>query len=378
MKLILKLLAGVTFGILLGLCLPDPLLRPFITLKVLIGDFIGFVIPFIIIFYIMHGIAGLGHQSGRIVGLTVSLTYLSTLLAGALAAGAALWILPGITTKMTLLDTLPNLTPYFKLNIPPVMPVMTAVLMAFLFGIGISKSHGHVLRDAVAEGKHIMDSLLSHLLIPVLPFYVACIFVDLTANGDTVQTLKTFLVVLSLAFALHTVWLSLLYGVAGMIVRKNPITLLRHMLPAYFTAASTMSSAATIPVTLRSVKNNGVRTYIADFGVPLCATIHLCGSMITLTSCAVAVALLSPTVPMPNMVTMISFILALGFVMIAAPGVPGGGVMAALGLLASMLGFDETAIGLMIALYVAQDSLGTAANVTGDGALLLMVDRFIP
>lgn len=378
MKLILKLLAGILIGIALGLCLPDPALRPFITLKVLLGDFIGFVIPFIIIFYITHGIAGLGHQSGRIVSLTVALTYASTILAGCLAAVAALAILPGMSTKMAVLDTLPSLTPYFTLNIPPVMPVMTAVLLAFMFGIGISKSHGHVLRDAASEGKHIMDAILSHLLIPLLPLYVACIFADLTANGAALSTVKTFILVLALAMVLHTVWLTLLYTVAGILLKKNPLTLIKNMLPAYFAAASTMSSAATIPVTLRSVKLNGVRAYIADFGVPLCATIHLCGSMITLTSCAVAVSLISPGLALPTFAAMVPFILALGFVMIAAPGVPGGGVMAALGLLASMLGFDETAIGLMIALYVAQDSLGTAANVTGDGALLLLVDKFTP
>jgi Na+/H+-dicarboxylate symporter len=378
MKLILKLLAGIVLGVLLGLFLPDAALRPFITLKVLLGDFIGFVIPFIIIFYITHGIAGLGHQSGRIVGLTVGLTYLSTILAGSMAALVAIAVLPGFSTKMAVLDAAPSLAPYFNLEIPPVMPVMTAVLLAFLFGLGISKSHGHVLRDAVHEGKVIMDSMLGHVLIPILPLYVACIFADITANGAAVDTIKTFIIVLALAMVLHTVWLTLLYVLAGMIAGKNPLSLIKQMFPAYIAAASTMSSAATIPVTLRSVKNNGVRSYIADFGVPLCATIHLCGSMITLTSCAIAVNLISPGLPPLTFETMLPFILALGFVMIAAPGVPGGGVMAALGLLASMLGFDETALGLMIALYVAQDSLGTAANVTGDGALLVIVDKLTP
>ncbi len=378
MKLILKLFAGIVIGILLGTFLPDAAVRPFITLKVLLGDFIGFVIPFIIIFYITHGIAGLGHQSGKIVGLTVGLTYVSTIIAGVMAAVVALAVLSEFSTKTALLDNAPSLMPYFNLQLPPIMPVMTAVLIAFLFGLGISKNHGHTLRDVVNEGKQIMDRILSHIFIPLLPLYVGCIFADLAANGSAFDTIKTFLLVLGLSVALHVIWLTTLYSIAGLVVHKNPWGLLRNMLPAYITAASTMSSAATIPVTLRSVKNNGVRAYIADFGVPLCATIHICGSMITLTSCAIAVTLISPDLPTPTLGLMFPFILALGFVMIAAPGVPGGGVMAALGLLTTMLGFDQTAIGLMIALYVAQDSLGTATNVTCDGALLLMVDKWTP
>jgi Na+/H+-dicarboxylate symporter len=308
----------------------------------------------------------------------VGLTYISTIIAGAMAAIVAMAILPSLSTKMTVLDASAGLTPYLSLNIPPIMSVMTAVFLAFLFGLGISKSHGTVLKDAVAEGKNIMDRLLSHLLIPILPFYVGCIFVDLAANGSALNTMKTFILVLGLAVMLHAIWLTILYALAGLISGRSPIRLFKNMIPAYITAASTMSSAATIPVTLRCIKNNGIRPFIAEFGVPLCATIHICGSMITLTSCAVAVSLISPNLPAPTFDLMFPFILALGFVMIAAPGVPGGGVMAALGLLTSMLGFDQTAIGLMIALYVAQDSLGTATNVTGDGALLMIVDKIAP
>ena len=212
---------------------------------------------------------------------------------------------------------------------------------------------------------------------PVLPFYIASIFAELTADGTVFDTLKAFGLVLVMAVIVHWLWLIILYLAAGGMTGKNPFTALKNMLPAYFTGLGTMSSAATIPVTVRQTKENKVSEGIADSAVPLCATIHLSGSTITLTMCSVAVMVLSNHLSMPTFGMMLPFILMLGIIMIAAPGVPGGAVMAALGLLGTMLGFDETALGLMIGLYMAQDSFGTAANVTGDGAIALMVDKFM-
>jgi Na+/H+-dicarboxylate symporter len=257
------------------------------------------------------------------------------------------------------------------------MSVVTALAMAFIFGIGIGKSHAITLDKITFEGKQIMDLLLSSIIIPLLPIYIACIFASMAAQGTVFETIKTFVFVLGLALCVHWLWLLVLYAIAGLVAHRNPFVLIKNMLPAYLTAAGTMSSTATIPMTLRSVKNNQVSNPVADFGVPLCATIHISGSVITITTCSLAVMMLSPQLTLPAFPQMLQFVLMLGLIMIAAPGIPGGGVMASLGILASMLGFDEAALGLMIALYIAQDSLGTAANVTGDGAILVMIDKWM-
>jgi len=378
MKLVLRLLLGIIFGTLMGLYLPTNMIRALLTIQAFFATFIGFAIPFIILLYITHGIAGLGHKSGRILGVTVGMTYLSTLGAGLLAYFVGIEVVPLFTQKAMILSQATELSPYFTLSIPPLMSVVTALAMAFIFGIGIGKSHANTLDKLTYEGKLIMDMLLGKIIIPLLPIYIACIFAAMAANGTVFETLKTFVFVLGLAVCLHWVWLIVLYLIAGLIAHRNPFTLMKNMLPAYLTAIGTMSSTATIPVTLRSVKANKVSNAVADFGVPLCATIHISGSVITITTCSIAVMLLSPNLSLPDFPQMLQFLLMLGLIMIAAPGIPGGGVMAALGILASMLGFDETALGLMIALYIAQDSFGTAANVTGDGAILTMVDRFHP
>ncbi|MGL6296313.1 MAG: cation:dicarboxylate symporter family transporter, partial [Plesiomonas sp.] len=216
------------------------------------------------------------------------------------------------------------------------------------------------------------------VIIPLLPLYIAGVFAEMTLDGTVFSTLKTFGIVLVLAISMHWLWLTVLYVAAGLVSGRSPLFLLRTMLPAYFTAVGTMSSAATIPVTLRQSKAMGVSEGVANFTVPLCATIHLSGSTITLVTCATAVMYLAQHMAIPSLLTMLPFILMLGVTMIAAPGAPGGAVMSALGLLGSMLGFTEAQLALMIALYLAQDSFGTACNVTGDGAISLLVDNGLP
>jgi Na+/H+-dicarboxylate symporter len=379
MKLVLKLLLGILIGALLGHFLPESLVRVLVTFKMLFGSFIMFVIPFIILLYITDGIAGLGHRSGRALGVTVSLTYTSTVLAGLLAILVAREAIPLVTTHFShLKEEGTSLSPYIQLQIEPIMSVLTALLTAFIFGIGIGKVKAVSLEKVVHDGKRIMDGLLSKIIVPILPYYVATIFATMAGEGQVVDTLSTFVFVLGLVVVMHWIWLFVEYSIAALFTKQNPFALIKNMLPAYFTALGTMSSTATIPVTLRSVKNNGVSENVANFGVPLCATIHITGSVITLTTCAVAVMLIMPGLELPSFLDMLPFIFMLGIFMVAAPGVPGGGVMASLGLLSSMLGFNDTAIGLMIALYVAQDSLGTAANVTGDGAILALVNKWVP
>ncbi|WP_025026955.1 dicarboxylate/amino acid:cation symporter [Caldalkalibacillus mannanilyticus] len=376
MKLILKLIIGIIVGIVLGLVGPEYLIRTFITLKFLFGSFIGFIIPFIILFFIASGVAGLGKSSGSLVGKTVGTAYVSTIIAGLLAIIIAITFIPFLAAEAGDVAEGAKLEPFLKLEIAPMMGVVTALVTAFVFGIGVAKTGGEGLKKFFDEGKVVIELVITKIIIPFLPLYIAGIFAEMASEGTVFDTLKVFGVVLILAILTHWVWLGILYTTAGTIAQKNPLSLLKNMLPAYFTAIGTMSSAATIPVTLRSVKNNKVKEDIANFGVPLCATIHLSGSIITIVMCAIAVMTLSPELSQPSFVDMIPVVFMLGIIMIAAPGVPGGAIMAALGVLTTMLGFNEAAIGLMVALYMAQDSFGTATNVTGDGAINVIVDKW--
>ncbi|MBO0397128.1 dicarboxylate/amino acid:cation symporter [Aeromonas veronii] len=377
MKLVLKLIAGILAGLLLGLYAPEWVARVLFTAKTVIGQLITFTIPLIILFFIMSGIASLPKNSGKLLGKTVALSYCSTILAGLFAFTVASHLIPQFTTAAEpTTATAIKLASYVNLEIPPLFGVMSALAAAFVFGIGISATQATDLRRVADQGRDIIDRLLAKVIIPLLPFYIAGVFVEMTVEGTVFATLKTFGVVLVMAILMHWIWLSVLFTGTGLALGRSPAQLIKNMLPAYFTALGTMSSAATIPVALQSSKNNGVSDGIANFTVPLCATIHLCGSTITLVTCATAVMFLSEHLAIPGIETMLPFIMMLGVIMIAAPGAPGGGVMSALGLLTSMLGFGEASIALMIALYLAQDSFGTACNVTGDGVIALWADRF--
>ncbi|WP_429049169.1 dicarboxylate/amino acid:cation symporter [Aeromonas veronii] len=377
MKLVLKLIAGILAGLLLGLYAPEWVARVLFTAKTVIGQLITFTIPLIILFFIMSGIASLPKNSGKLLGKTVALSYCSTILAGLFAFTVASHLIPQFTTAAEpTTATAIKLASYVNLEIPPLFGVMSALAAAFVFGIGISATQATDLRRVADQGRDIIDRLLAKVIIPLLPFYIAGVFVEMTVEGTVFATLKTFGVVLVMAILMHWIWLSVLFIGTGLALGRSPAQLIKNMLPAYFTALGTMSSAATIPVALQSSKNNGVSDGIANFTVPLCATIHLCGSTITLVTCATAVMFLSEHLAIPGIDTMLPFIMMLGVIMIAAPGAPGGGVMSALGLLTSMLGFGEASIALMIALYLAQDSFGTACNVTGDGVIALWADRF--
>ena len=381
MKLIIRLVAGIIAGIVLGLLVPsagiiEGLARVLITYQALFGQFINFTIPLIILFYIMSGVANLQEGSGRSLGVTIGLAYLSTIIAGSLAFFMASAFIPGMVELGTLSTSeSTGLKPFVVMEIPPVMGVMTALLTAFAFGMGISAIKGKELKVVVDQARDIVELLLSKVLIPGLPFYIAGVFANMTVEGTVFTTLQTFGVVLLLAIAMHWIWLAVLFFTSGSLTGRNPLTMAKNMLPAYFTAIGTMSSAATIPVTVRQTKANGIDESVVDFCVPLCATIHLSGSAITLTTCATAIMLLTDMAA-PSYLMMLPFLLMLGVTLIAAPGAPGGAVMASLGLLSTMLGFSEGALALMIALYLAQDSFGTACNVMGDGAISALVEKY--
>lgn len=375
MRLVGKLALGIIAGILIGLVSPGWLTKVIVTFKVLFGQLLGFTIPLIIIFFIVSGIASFGKHSGRMLGLTSLIAYTSTILAGILAFIVALIIIPRITSTGGAAVEAEALEPLFDLEIDPIVGVMTALVAAFVFGIGLTRVKSPTLTSLFNEGREIIERFIWAIIIPILPFYIASIFVELSAEGTVFETLKTFGIVLFIAVIVHWLWLIVLYATAGTYTGKNPFSLLKTMLPAYFTGLGTMSSAATIPVTVRQAKENKVSEAVADSVIPLGATIHLAGSTITLVLCSVAVMVLSNDLSMPTFGEMLPFIFLLGIAMVAAPGIPGGAVMAAVGLLESMLGFGATAVGLMIALYMAQDSFGTATNVTGDGAIALIVDK---
>jgi Na+/H+-dicarboxylate symporter len=372
-----RIILAIVFGILIGSLAPDWAVRTLATFNGIFGNFLGFAIPLIIVGFIAPGIGEIGKGAGKLLGLTTLLAYTSTIGAGLLAFFAARSFYPILLTSGAS-EALENpeealLAPFFKIEIPPIMGVMTALVMAFALGLGMAALKGSALKNVMTEFRSIVEMIISRVIIPLLPVHILGIFANMT-NGGQVQTIMSvFAKVFVMIIALHIIMMMIQYTVNGALVRKNPFSLLKGMMPAYFTAIGTQSSASTIPVTLKQAKQVGVREKVADFSIPLLATIHLSGSTITLVSCAMAVMLLNGQDA--SLASVMPFLLMLGITMIAAPGVPGGAVMAALGLLETMLGFDQTMLSLMIALYLAQDSFGTACNVTGDGAIAGIVDK---
>jgi Na+/H+-dicarboxylate symporter len=308
--------------------------------------------------------------------LTVALAYGATLVAGGLSYLTGALTFPSLISSQATEQIAQGvkLTPYFSLTIPPIMDVMTALVTAFLMGLGIAYIKGDVLRRAATEFKDIISNFIEKVIIPLLPLYIYGIFLDMTVTGEVGHILNVFIKIIGIIFALHIVWLVGLYCVAGTIGGRNPLKMLSTMMPAYFTALGTQSSAATIPVTLKQTQKMGVSDDVAGFVIPLCATIHLSGSMLKIVACSLALMIMQGMEY--DFALFAGFIAMLGVTMVAAPGVPGGAIMAALGVLASMLGFTAEDQALMISLYVAMDSFGTACNVTGDGALAIIVDKF--
>ena len=388
MKLLLKLIAGIVIGITIGAiyyaagpegttgAVFEFLARLFVTLESILGSFIFFMIPLIILFFIVNGITKIGEGSGKVVGATLGTAYLSTLGAGLLAYAVSMFVMPRITDGGSVPEENAELEPFFEFEVTPLMDILTALVLAFAFGIVITLTRSELMRKWFEEGKNIIEFLIEKAVIPILPFYIAGVFAGMAAQGTIFDTLAVFGVVLLVAVLLHWIWITIQYSIAGAALGKNPAKMMKTMIPAYFTALGTMSSAATIPMTLKQTKENGIRNRIADFVVPLCANIHLSGSTITIVSCSIAVMTVLPDYDLPGFGVMLGTILLLGIVMIAAPGVPGGAIMAASGILSTNLGFDESAVAFMIALYMAQDSFGTAANITGDGAVSSVIDAY--
>ena len=375
-SLLFKVFCGIALGILLGNYAPDWLYRLLITFKSLFANFLNFSIPLIMIGLIMPSIGDLEKNAGKLLAITVVIAYGFTLFSGFSTYFVGDSFFSSLLENEqigTLEDHSRSLPPYFTIDMPPIFDVMTALLLSFIVGIGLSVREAPVLTNVVKEFGDIVKWLITKAIIPVLPYYIMTIFAEITFSGQVASVMVVFFKLIIILFIMHIVLLLLQYIFAGLISGKNPIKSLGAMLPAYATALGTQSSAATIPVTLRQSLKLGISQRIAGFVIPLCATIHLSGSTMKITACALALMMLQGT---PYDFSMFAgFIMMLGIIMVAAPGVPGGAIMAALGVLHSMLGFDENQQALMVALYIAMDSFGTACNVTGDGAVALIVDK---
>lgn len=369
-----RVVLAIVLGVVCGCFLPGWAARVALTFNAVFGQFLEFVIPLLIFGLVAPGIADLGRSAGRLLALTVALAYGFTLISGfgTYFVGKALFpsLLAGAEVELP--EASEALTPYFTIEMPPVMGVMSALVLAFVLGLGMAYIHSVTLKSALDDFKRIIELVVVRVIIPLLPFYIFGIFLSITQSGQVASVLGVFVKLIVVIFLLTVVLLLFQFSVAGLAARRNPLRMLRTMLAAYVTALGTQSSAATIPVTLERTLRLGVRPELASFVIPLCATIHLSGSMMKITACALAVAMIAGLELSAE--TFAGFILLLAVTMVAAPGVPGGAIMAALGLLESMLGFDETLCGLMIATYIAMDSFGTATNVTGDGAVAVIVD----
>lgn len=380
------ILVAILLGLVLGPIVPEWLGNTFLTYNSIFSGFLNFAVPLIILGLVMPAIAELGKGAGKWLALTAAIAYGSTLLAGLLAYGVSRWLfssMDGAGASELGTDEGSGLAPFFtiasspgdsatEIVLTPAIDVMSALVLAFVIGIGLTAFHSRVLFRGAVEFRTIIEALIRRVIVPALPLFIFGIFLDLSRSGATATVISTFLLVVVVSFALTLVVLLLQYSVAGAVAGINPLKALWNMRDAYFTALGTSSSAATIPVTLASTKKNRVSDSVADFVVPLCATIHLSGSMVKIVCFSIAVLML--TGGDVSFLSYLPFILMLGIMMIAAPGVPGGAIAAAAGLLVQMLGFGEIEVGLMFATYIALDSFGTATNVTGDGAIAIIMN----
>lgn len=377
-NLLVKILIAIGLGILAGQFFPVWLGRFFATFNAIFSQFLGFLIPLIILGFVAPAIADIGHKAGKMLLATAALAYAATTVSGFFSFAVGDTVFPHLITPRALGEVAEghDLSPFFTIEMPPLMGVMSALVLAFLLGICLAYMKGEMLKGVLAEFREIIEKAIAKVIIPLLPLYIFGIFLNMTVSGQVATVLAAFAKIILIIFAMHIFLLIFQYAIAAIVVRRNPFKLLFTMLPAYFTALGTQSSAATIPVTLRQAIKMGISEDVAGFVIPLCATIHMSGSAMKIVACAIALMLMEGIPYDAGMFA--GFIFMIGISIIAAPGVPGGAIMASLGLLASMLGFSEADQALMIALYIAMDSFGTACNVTGDGFIALIINKCFP
>ncbi|MDM1353803.1 cation:dicarboxylate symporter family transporter [Myroides marinus] len=373
---IVKLLLGVIVGLIIGPYLTDSLLQIILSTRHILGQIILFLVPLIILGFVVSSIAKLDKGQTSIIGFSIIIAYISSIGAGFFSSTLGFNIIPHlqIENNVESLKELPEML--FKLDIPPVFGVMTSLTLALMIGIGILWTESKPLERAFDSFKDIVLLLVNRVLVPVLPFYIMANFALLSYEGSIQSQLPVFLTVILIVIVAHFVWLGVLYTIAGIYSKKNPWEVIKHYPPAYLTAVGTMSSAASLGMALQSAhKSKVLKPEITNFTIPFFSNIHLCGSVLTEVFFVMTVSqVLYGTIPTVG--TMILFVLLLGIFAIGAPGVPGGTVMASLGIIASVLGFDDAGIALTLTIFALQDSFGTACNITGDGALSLMVTKY--
>lgn len=369
---------AIILGIVIGQIAPMWFARIFATFNDLFANFLSFIVPLIILGLIAPAIGELGKGAGRLLLITALIAYLSTLFSGFFTFFSCQAVFPKMISSGVDSSMLQNIdeavvAPFFTIAMPPVIDVMSALILSFSVGLGLTFIKGDALQKVFIDFRDVITLIIKVVIIPLLPLYIFGMFLSISVSGEVFSVIALFLQVILIIFVLHILLLLIQYFVAGAISKRNPLKSLKTMLPAYATALGTASSAATIPVTLDCALKNRVNYDVASFVIPLCATIHLAGSTMKIVGFALAI-LYFYGLPV-DFVTFSGFIFMLGIAMVAAPGVPGGAIMAAIGIIQSALGFNEQMTGLMITLYIAVDSFGTACNVTGDGAIALVVDR---
>ena len=373
MSLIIKLLAGLILGALLGFVVNDAIMNVAVSIRHILGQIIFFLVPLVIVGYITPAIIRLGEKASKILIFAVALAYCSSVGAALFSLFSGYAIIPhlSIATETETLRKLPEMV--FRLDIPPLFPVMSALITTLFLGLAIAWTKTRTLANLFMEFEKVISWLVIRILIPILPFFVGLCFMGLAYEGSLTKHLPIFVTMVVLVICGQFIWLAVLYGIGGIVSGRNPSRVFRFYVPAYLTAVGTMSSAATLPVALECARKSPVlsRTMV-EFMVPLGATVHLCGSVLTETFFVMTISLIMYGT-LPSFGTMVLFCILLGIFAVGAPGVPGGTVVASLGIVTGVLGFDQAGVGLLIAIFALQDSFGTACNVTGDGALTLIL-----
>lgn len=368
-----KLGIGILLGVLLGLFVSEAVMSWIHTLKSVLGSIIFFIVPLVIFGFIACAICSLKTNAGKMLGAFLGLSYFSAVGASIFSAIAGYALIPFLQIPNVLSELKDIPTTAFQLSIPPIMPVMTALIMAILVGISVLWAKAYSVEKILTEFQQMVLEIVNRVVVPLLPLFIAATFAELSYSGSLTKQLPVFLKVILIVLAGHFIWLTLLYLIGGGVSKKNPFEVIRHYGAVYTTAIGTMSSAATLPVALRCAhKSKVLPSEIVDFAIPLGATTHLCGSVLTETFfCMIISQMLYGSIPPFS--TMVLFSFLFGLFAVGAPGVPGGTVIASLGLVLSVLKFDDTGTGLLIAIFALQDSFGTACNVAGDGALALIL-----
>ncbi|WP_288770805.1 dicarboxylate/amino acid:cation symporter [uncultured Sneathia sp.] len=372
-KLIFKLLISVVLGMIIGQFSSTKNIILLETIKYILGQIIFFTIPLIILGFIASAIAKLKNNAGKMLIAMLSLSYLSSIGAAFFSMILGYSIIPylSINSSVKGLKTLPEV--FFKLDIPPIMPVMSALILAIFIGLAVVWTNSEIFTNILLDFNKIVLALVNRIVIPILPIFIFCTFAGLAYEGSITKQLPVFIKIIGIIIICHFVWLSVLYAIGAIVSKKNPFDIIRNYIPAYLTAVGTMSSAATLPVALKCAKNTKVlKKDIIDFAIPLGSTTHLCGSVLTEVFFLMTVSRILYS-KLPSLPTMIIFIILLGIFAVGAPGVPGGTVLASLGIIVSVLKFNDTGIALMLTIFALQDSFGTACNITGDGALALIL-----